>query len=149
MFRLLNRQAAMTIAAIGGMFESRFGRTSMRTNRQLDCLSVSFALVLPGLANANCYSIYDAKNQLVFQSTISPVDLSKRISESMRERFPGGHLIIDPNDRSCREVRTGSTLTPRFDAGGTRGAEARLDRSLEASPLLRGTGTIGSDASTR
>ena len=120
----------MTIAAVGGMFERpRHGKPSMRMNRQLAALSLAVALALPGIANANCYIVYDAKNQLVFQSTVSPVDLSKRISDSMRERFPGGHLVMIRSDRNCREVRTGSTPTPRLEAGGTNGTEAALDRS--------------------
>ena len=120
----------MTIAAAGGMFERpRHGKPFMRTNRQFVALSVAVALVLPGMANANCYIVYDAKNQLVLQSTVSPVDLSKPISDSMRERFPGGHLVMMRSDRNCREVRTGSTLTPRFESGGTKGPEAAPNRS--------------------
>jgi hypothetical protein len=109
----------------------------MRTTRLTAPISLAVLLVLPSLASANCYSIYDAKNRLAFQSTIAPVDLSARISESMRARFPGGHLIMIPDDSDCREYRTGPTLSPRFDAGGSRGAEARPEQVLQA-PLLRG-----------
>ncbi len=55
----------------------------------------------------------------------------------MRTRFPGGHLIMIPDDSDCREYRTGPTLSPRFDAGGARGAEAGAEQMLQA-PLLRG-----------
>ncbi len=120
----------------------------MRTNRHLAFLAITIALATPGLAKANCYSVYDANNQLISQSTVSPVDLSKRISESMGERLPGGHLVMVPNDRTCREVRTGSTLMPRFGAGGARGAEARPDRLVEASPLFQGAKTSVSNVST-
>ena len=43
----------------------------------------------------------------------------------MRARFPGGHLVMIPDDSDCREYRTGPTLSPRFDAGGAAGTEAR------------------------
>ena len=89
----------------------------MRKTRLTALSSLAVLLVLPSLASANCYSIYDAKNQLAFQSTIAPVDLSTRISEAMRARFPGGHLVMVPDDGDCREYRTGPTLSPRFDAG--------------------------------
>ena len=120
----------------------------MRKIRLTALLSLAVVLVLPSLASANCYSIYDAQNRLAFQSTIAPVDLSTRISDGMRARFPGGHLIMVPDDSDCREYRTGPTLTPRFEAGGARGAEQPPERMLEASPLLRGTGT-NADLTTR
>ena len=120
----------------------------MRKARLTALSSLAVLLVLPSIASANCYSIYDAKNRLAFQSTIAPVDLSTRISDQMRTRFPGGHLIMIPDDSDCREYRTGPTVTPRFEAGGTSGAEAKPERTLEASPLLRGTGT-NADLTTR
>jgi hypothetical protein len=119
----------------------------MRKTRLTALSSLAVLLVLPSLASANCYSIYDAKNQLAFQSTIAPDDLSTRISDGMRARFPGGHLIMVPDDRDCREYRTGPTLSPRFEPGA-RGAEQPPERQLEASPLLRDTGT-SADLTTR
>jgi hypothetical protein len=121
----------------------------MRKTRLIALSSLAVLLVLPSLASANCYSIYDAKNRLAFQSTIAPVDLSTRISEAMRARFPGGHLIMVPDDSACREFRTGPTTSPRFDAGGAPGAEQPPERMLEASPLLRGNSSGGADIPTR
>jgi hypothetical protein len=109
----------------------------MRTTRLQRLLPIAVLLALPSLAGAaNCYSIYDAKNRLAFQSTVAPVDLSTRISQSMRERFPGGYLIIVPDDADCREYRTGPVISPRFDSG--KAAEVS-DETLQA-PLLRGAG---------
>jgi len=105
----------------------------MRTTRLL--VPIATLLVLPSLAGAaNCYSIYDAKNLLAFQSTVPPVDLSTRISQAMRDRYPGGHLTIVPDDADCREYRTGPVLSPRFDPGK---APELKDETLQA-PLLRG-----------
>jgi len=112
----------------------------MRKTRLIALSSLAVGLVLPSVASANCYSIYDAKNRLAFQSTIAPVDLSTRISDGMRGRFPGGHLVMIPDDSDCREFRTGPTLSPRFEAGGAAGTEQPPERTIEASPLLRGTG---------
>jgi len=120
----------------------------MRKARLTALSSLAVVLVLPSIASANCYSIYDAKNRLAFQSTIAPVDLSTRISDGMRSRFPGGHLIMIPDDSDCREYRTGPTLSPRFEAGGAAGTEQPPERMLEASPLLRGTGA-SADLTTR
>ena len=108
----------------------------MRTNQAL--LPLAVALALPGVAGAaNCYSIYDAKNQLVLQSTVPPVDLSGSISQAMRTSHPGGFLIIVPDDGDCREYRTGPTVSPRFENG--KAPESR-EQVLEA-PLLRGAAT--------
>ena len=96
---------------------------------------------------AEATAMYDAKNRLAFQSTVAPVDLSTRISEAMRARFPGGFLIMIPDESDCREFRTGPTTSPRFDAGGAPGAAPKPEQVLEASPLMRGTG--GSSATTR
>jgi hypothetical protein len=104
------------------------------------CFPVAMLLALPSLANAaNCYSVYDAQNRLAFQSTVSPVDLSTRISQAMRERFPGGYLIIVPDDADCREFRTGPFTSPRFDSGKV---EESRDQMLTA-PLLRGAPSAG------
>jgi len=119
----------------------------MRKTRLTALSSLAVLLVLPSVASANCYSIYDATNRLAFQSTIAPVDLSTRISDAMRARFPGGHLIMVPDDSDCREYRTGPTLSPRFETRA-RGAEQPPERTLEASPLLRGTGA-SADLTTR
>ena len=120
----------------------------MRTTRLHALLPLAALLALPSLATAaNCYSIYDAKNQLAFQSTVPPVDLSTRISQSMRERFPGGFLVMVPDDGDCREYRTGSVVSPRFDSGKAVEASGEVMQA----PLLRGAGPaniIGDGAAT-
>ncbi len=117
----------------------------MRTTQAF--LPLALALALPGVAGAaNCYSVYDAKNQLAFQSTVSPIDLSGRISQTMRASYPGGYLIIVPDDTDCREYRTGPTVSPRFENG--KATDGSREQVLEA-PLLRGAATAGSsDGST-
>jgi hypothetical protein len=123
----------------------RHAGSTMRTNRPPILVSILAPLaLLPSLASANCYSIYDAQNRLAFQSTVAPIDLSTRISESMRARFPGAFLIMIPDESDCREFRTGPTTSPRFDATATRGSGAKPEQMLEASPLLPGTGSNGS-----
>lgn len=88
----------------------------MRTTARL-----AFTLLLsaPAWAHAYCYSIYDANNHLSFQSTVSPIDLSQRISDAMAQRFPGRHLVITPDTSDCREVRASSEPNrPRVTAPG-------------------------------
>ena len=111
----------------------------MRTTSFFVLLPIATLLAMPAVASANCYSVYDAQNRLTFQSTIAPIDLSTRISDAMRSRFPGSFLVILPDDSDCIEFRSGPTLSPRFDSGTGSGqaAGADRDRTFEA-PLLRG-----------
>jgi hypothetical protein len=112
----------------------------MRTTPAL--LPLAVLLALPSVAGAaNCYSVYTAKNQLAFQSTVPPIDLSGRISVAMRDAYPGGYLIIVPDDSDCREYRTGPSVSPRFDTGK---APEQREQIYEA-PLLRGAATAGSN----
>ncbi|MEO8081624.1 MAG: hypothetical protein ABI641_13915, partial [Caldimonas sp.] len=69
------------------------------------CLVVSAVLAAPAAASANCYSMYTSQNQLTYQSTVTPIDLSMRISDAMRARFPGGFFVMIPDDSDCREIR--------------------------------------------
>ena len=61
----------------------------------------------------------------------------------MRQSYPGGYLVIVPDDADCREFRTGPTVSPRFES--SKAPEAR-EQVLEA-PLLRGAATAGNNDS--
>ena len=67
-------------------------------------LAVAAAGALPAAASASCYFVYSAKNDLVYRSTIAPVDLSKPISEGLRGRFSGGHLVMIPDETGCPDL---------------------------------------------
>ena len=106
--------------------------------RPLARLSLSLLLALPALAQANCYFIYTGQNQLVYQSTTSPIDLSKHIADAINARFPGDYLVMIPDESACNEVRSGSRVQPRFDQVGlTNNSVNATDPALLASPLLR------------
>ena len=111
--------------------------------RLVACLLVA----APAFAQANCYTIYDKQNRLTYQSTLVPVDLSRRISETMPARFPGGHLVMIPDESACREFRQGPLVQPRLDEVGLSSQSAPpSDQVLQASPLLRNTRPIGAGA---
>ena len=58
-----------------------------------------------------CFSMFDAKNALVYQSSSTPIDLSHSISEQMTRRFPARHLIISDLG-SCPETGVAAAGTP-------------------------------------
>jgi len=136
----------MTRSRAGVIFRrsSIRGTTTMRTTRLSTLLPVAALLALPTLASANCYSIYDGQNRLVFQSTVAPIDLSARISDAMRARFPGSFLVMLPVDSDCLEFRSGPTVSPRFDsATGSRMGTANDPKQTLEPPLLRGARAPG------
>jgi hypothetical protein len=128
------------------MFDGHLKARPIMRKPRLSILAPLIALAaLPIGAAANCYSVYDGQNLLVFQSTVSPIDLSGRISQTMRERFPGTFMVMLPDDSDCREMRTGPVVT-RFTPS-VPGAVRSPDEVLTASPLVGGTGTAGPTSS--
>jgi hypothetical protein len=62
------------------------------------------AAAWPVTASASCFFVYGASNQLVYRSTVTPVDLSKPISEGLRRHFSGGHLVMIPDETGCPDL---------------------------------------------
>jgi hypothetical protein len=74
----------------------------------------AIALSLPLLtsnATATCYSIYDASDSVIYQSSMTPIDLSQPIAQEMARRFPIGHRLLITETSLC-EVFRPSTASP-------------------------------------
>ncbi len=119
-------------------FLQRLHRTGHFLMRNLPCLTLLAATLLPAVASANCYSVYDTQNRLNYQSNVAPIDLSLRISDAMRSRFPTGYMVMIPDGEDCREFRSGGTVQPRFDNLGMVNSTPN-NEVLLASPLMRNT----------
>ncbi|MCE9658243.1 MAG: hypothetical protein K8R60_06750 [Burkholderiales bacterium] len=115
-------------------------------------LAVAAAGTLPAAASASCYFVYSAKNELVYRSTLSPVDLSRPISEGLRGRFSGGHLVMIPDETGCPDLLANGEselfATLGFSNKGAGGRSA----AIEASPLFQnnagarpGADTVGAE----
>lgn len=63
-------------------------------------------------AAAQCYTVYDQSNRVVYHAAQSPVDMSRPLSETVPQAFPGGHMVFD-NFSACSELRP---LTPVVSA---------------------------------
>ncbi|MEJ7932266.1 hypothetical protein WG922_19990 [Ramlibacter sp. AN1015] len=59
-------------------------------------------------AGAQCYTVYDDSNRVLYHARESPVDMSKPLHETVPGLFPGGQLVFD-NFSSCDNLRP---LTP-------------------------------------
>lgn len=93
--------------------------------------------VVPGLASANCYFVYSPQNQLVYRSTLSPVDLSRPISEGLRGRFSGGHLTMIPDDSGCPDLLASGESQVFASFGFPSQGGPRSTSAIDASPLFR------------
>ena len=93
-------------------------------------------------ASGQCYSLFDLKNRLVYQSTEPLVDLSEPISDQIALTYPGHHLVIAPLSH-CPEIdERASTLAAAKPMDGTR-------RSTYDSPLFRlADETVSADSSS-
>ncbi len=97
-------------------------------------LAVAAGLALPAVASANCYFVFSPKNELVYRSVVSPVDLSKPISSGIRARFSAAHLTMIPDEADCPDLgpvgelaaREGATSGP-FASPLFRNAESRSE----------------------
>jgi len=106
------------------------------------------AALVPVTASASCFFIYGPKNELVYRSTITPVDLSRPISDSMRGRFSGGHLVMIPDETGCPDLLAGGESKLFATLGFTTPGSGRTTSAVNASPLFRNVGARpGSDAS--
>ena len=88
-------------------------------------------------AQAACYELYSSKNELVYRSMRSPVDLSQPLHQTVPKFAPGAKLIFTPSSQGCEielnklqpqsqaivEIEGDGfrTMSPRTPRGGGRG----------------------------
>lgn len=107
------------------------------TKALIGLLAAFAASMVPTTASANCYFIYGPKNQLLYRSTISPVDLSRPISEGLRGRFSGGHLVMIPDETGCPDLLASGESQLFAALGFTSPSSGRTTSAIAASPLFR------------
>ena len=116
-------------------------------------LAAAAAGALPTAASASCFFVYSAKNDLIYRSTIAPVDLSKPISEGLRGRFSGGHLVMIPDETGCPDLLSNGESQLFATLGfSNKGAGGRSAAAIDASPLFQnnacarpGADTVGAE----
>lgn len=89
------------------------------------------AVLAHGAAWANCYTVLNPKNDVVYRSTVSPVDLSRQISDGLRGRLQGYHVIFVPDQGDCREAGAGTGAT--VSSASPAYVDQSLDRLVNAS----------------
>ena len=107
------------------------------TRTSIALLAVAAGLV-PAAASASCFFVYSAKNELIYRSTVAPVDLSRPISEGLRGRFSGGHMVMIPDEAGCPDLLANGESELFATLGfSNRGAGGRSAAAIDASPLFQ------------
>ena len=122
------------------------------TKSLIALLAVAAAGTLPAAASAGCFFVYSAKNELVYRSTVSPVDLSRPISEGLRGRFSGGHLVMIPDETGCPDLLANGESALFATLGFSNKGAGGRSAAIEASPLFQnnagarpGADTVGAE----
>ncbi len=110
--------------------------------------AAAFATALPAQA-VECFSIYDARNTLVYQTSTAPIDLSRPIEDQMARRFPARYLVISDatpcgqGDASAATARGAATLLS--NVGDNARPSGTVDDAADpyAAPPLPMEGTTG------
>jgi hypothetical protein len=128
----------------------RFNKLEIPSMRLLSFIKALLLCSIPSLSFANCYSIYAPQDQLVFRTTVAPIDLSLPISEGLKVRFPNHQLVFVADESGCTNV--GVVANAGNFAG--RGASGSIDLSRVNDTVSYSTGngiarTPGTDVSAK
>jgi hypothetical protein len=51
-------------------------------------------------ASAVCFTVYEG-DRIVYRDTVTPIDLAGPISDALPAKYPGGRLVINPENTHC------------------------------------------------
>ena len=89
-------------------------------------------LALAGANAMACYTVYDASNRVVFQSTEAPVDMSQPLHAALARRFSAGASMVFNQGASCTPVTLAQVARPT--TGVVPLNTIRMERSGRQSP---------------
>jgi hypothetical protein len=69
-------------------------------------------LALAGANAMACYTVYDAQNRVVFQSTEAPVDMSQPLHTALERKFAPGASMVFNQGASCTPVSLAQVARP-------------------------------------
>ena len=103
-------------------------------------LALFCGLALAGAnALAACYTVYDARDRVIYQGADAPVDMSLPLHQTLGRRFPGAHMVFDVAT-SCTPVALPQVArSSRPDAAPNtlrRESSGRIGSPSSSAPLL-------------
>jgi hypothetical protein len=95
-------------------------------------------------AHADCYTVYSASGGIAYRSTVSPVDLSRPLGETILPRYGSGASMVIANDETgCIQVALAVGTPPEGISRSE--ARARIAKGrAEAAPNHSQTGAPAS-----
>jgi hypothetical protein len=98
---------------------------------------LAVALAASGGQATTCYAVYSPDNRLIWRSDVSPVDLARPLSDTVRKVFPAGSaLTFADADASCTpmgELRNGVFVAPLPSGHSARNLAAEADWKAQSS----------------
>ena len=95
---------------------------------KLATLALLVPLVAPALVQAMpCYTLVGPRNDILYQATEPPLNLSYRIGDELARRYPGDHLVMGES-RLCPQVAFAGASVRNVAFGkadASRGARSR------------------------
>lgn len=88
-------------------------------------LVLAAGLASAGTASAACFTVFDAADRVVYQSTSPPVDISLPISQAVAAVYPRNYHLLMADDAYCPGIDEEPTVYPvplpgaRSVAGGS------------------------------
>jgi hypothetical protein len=97
-------------------------------------LSVLLVLV-PSQSQATCYTVHSPQGKVIYQSSVSPIDLSQSISAGMNASFPGHSLVTSSGMTNCHEIQTNTSAQKVASASGIKGSKKSEDGTVGSTDL--------------
>ena len=116
-------------------------------HRQIPLLAIALSMFMPEAYSA-CYTVTDKLNVTVYQSDVSPIDLSKAITEEIERIFPGGHLVTSIYSCDSNGNFSGEDSESYEIFGETYSSTGTIPRTRRRNPFSQGGQYIGGGSSS-
>ena len=73
-------------------------------------LVLAAGIVWAGTATAACFTVFDAADRVVYQSTAPPVDISRPISQAVAAVYPRNYHLLMADDSYCPGIDEAPTV---------------------------------------
>ena len=78
--------------------------TSIYTMKKLLPITLIAALSCLASSAMACYTVYDSKNEVVYDRFEAPVNMRLRLNDTVPQRVPGGHMVFSTQSTDCSGI---------------------------------------------
>lgn len=80
-------------------------------------VALTAVMAWAGTASAACFTVFDAADRVVYQSTTPPVDISLPISQALAAVYPRRHHLVMADDSYCPGIGESAALVAAPSSG--------------------------------